>query len=396
MKINFMFRESLRGLAFTALAIAGLLVPIVEAQAAATSLRADGTILLNNTPFYPFGFYFDGYNIPKPTRLADLPTIANAGFNVIATNIDNADGALFTSCANLNLGVLMEFNDGNDTIVQQVNTWKSNPALFGWQVADDADNGQKTPAGILAIHNSIKAADSSHITYASAGHPTPGAGHGWVGDYMGVSDTIAMQTYPVPEEDLSATNATLKALFNAAPANKSLLANCQSFKWDGERAPNADEVRNMTYQAYINGMKGIIFYTFRSDDWNLQTNSGLWSQFQELADENAIMRPWLLNGQMTRQVDTGAQRFNVFCSYWGYQGKIYIMLANVTGSGKNTTVTLPVGTTGPALSLFLGTPSGMTFNNGTRELSGTVQGHKVHVYQLNNPSASVNDWALYD
>ncbi len=366
-----------------------------SSHAATTAVRPDGVILKDGTPFYPFGFYFDGYNIAKDIRLADLATMADGGFNVIATNIDNVDGPLFDLAASRGVGVFMEFNDPNDTILQQVQRWKDHPALFAWQIADDVDNGRKTPESVRAAHDSIKTVDNTHITYASAGHPNPGTGHDWVGNYMNVSDTLAMQSYPIPGEQLSAANSTLKTFHSAAPPGKALFANTQAFQWEGKRAPTPDEVRNMTYVAYINGMKGIIFYTFRTDYWNLQENAALWAQMRALAQENAIMRPWLLNGQMTRQVDTGAQRYNVFCSYWTYNGKLYIMFANVSGNNRNTSVVLPEGTTGPAVPLFPGTPSGMTFNNATRTISGTVQSRKVHVYELNHIRANINDWALY-
>lgn len=363
--------------------------------ATTTTLRADGVMLVNGEPFFPFGFYYDGYNIPKATRLNDLAIMGGGGFNAIATNIDNEDGPLFASAAGLSMGVFMEFNDPNDTILQQVDRWRNNPALYVWQIADDVDNGRKTPASVRAQHDAIRAVDPDHLTYASGGHVTPGAGHEWIGNFMGVSDLLAMQSYPIPGEQLSATNSTLRKFYEAAPANKALLANTQAFRWEGERAPTPLEARNMTYLAYINGMKGIMFYSFRTDYFNLPENLPLWNQFKALAQENAIIRPWLLNGAMTRQVDTGPQRYKVFCSYWQYQGKLYIMFANTTNNNLKTEVTLPEGTVGPATPLFAGTPSGMSFTNATRKLSGTVQKQAVHVYQLDRPESVVRDWSLY-
>lgn len=131
------------------------------------------------------------------------------------------------------------------------------PAILGWNVADDADNGKKTPEQILQFQNIVKAADPQHLTYLSAGFPKRTA------QFINSADLVGMQTYPVNYEPLSSTHYTIfKVVQAATPSRRPIIANLQTFAWSGGRPPTFQEVRNMTYQALTEGVSG--FYTTRT------------------------------------------------------------------------------------------------------------------------------------
>ncbi len=345
------------------------LLPSCSAYGAKVSVRADGTTMVNSKPFFPFGFYYVSfYSREDAKRLGALRKIAEAGFNVMHVPLDLDDGPLLDEAARNRVYVLGEFNDDPLSVV---NRYENKPAILGWNIADDVDNGKKTPNEILQFHKQVRAADPQHTTYVSGYNPNK------IGQFMNTANLVGMQSYPVNFEPLSATDYSISSAVKAAPSNRPIIANLQTFAWEGSRPPTSSEVRNMTYQALVNGVKGVIYYTYHDSTWDLSSNPELWNGIKSLVPEIKKLSPILLNGDLTK-ISTGVE--DVFAGGWTYQDQVVVVVLNTSSSStRQASIALPGGTN-EVQAMFSNRPSGMVVRNG--RLSGSIKPKDVHVYSL--------------
>lgn len=328
-------------------------------------------VIVNSQPFFPFGFYYVSfYKNGDAKRLYALQSIANAGFNVMHVPLDLNDDSFLNEAAKLGVYIIGEFNADPLSVV---NKYENQPAILGWNVADDADDGKKTPEQILQFHNQVKAADPQHITYLSGFNPNK------IGQFTNSANLVGMQSYPVNFEPLSSTDYSISsAVKAAAPYNRPIIGNLQTFAWQGSRAPNFNEVRNMTYQSLINGVKGIIYYTYYDDTWDMTDNPDLWNGMKSLVPEIKQLSPVLLNGNLTK-IATGVP--DVFAGMWKYQNQAVVVVLNTSRSStRQASIALPSQRTSGVKAMFSGRPSGMAVIGS--KLSGSIKPLEVHVYSF--------------
>jgi len=215
----------------------------------------------NDQAVFPLGFYYVTYGGRKAQRMADVSKMASAGFNFIHTPIDRSDDEFFDHCAAEGVNVVLEFNDTPTDMVRQ---FKDHPALaflgtFDDVDAYDGDRPRYTPEEVVAACADYKTQAPKKLTYISGGYAKRSP------NYAGTSEVMGFQSYPVPAEPLSATTSGYYGPMESVLAehNQAYIANLQSFGWYGTyRWPTTLEMRNMTYQALITGVKGILYYTY--------------------------------------------------------------------------------------------------------------------------------------
>lgn len=341
-----------------------------SAFAADVSIRADGTTIVNSKPFFPFGFYHvSPYDNEATKRLNALRKIADAGFNTMFVPLDLEDGSFVDEATRLGVYIIGEFNDNTISVV---NTYKKKPAILGWLVADDADNGKQTPEQVFQFHNQVKVADPQHVTYLSGYNPKK------IGQFMNSADLVAMQSYPVNFEPLSSTDYSISGAVKTSPSYRPIIANLQTFAWQGSRAPSFKEVRNMTYQSLINGVKGVIYYTYYDSTWDMSSNPNLWNGIKSLVPEIKQLSPTLLDGQLTK-INTGVE--DVFAGFWKYQNQAVVVVINTSRrSTRTVSIPLPSQRTSGVEPMFSGRPSGMAVIGS--KLSGSIKPEDVHVYSF--------------
>lgn len=336
-----------------------------------SSIGSNLSILINGNAFFPFGFYhISHYPNEKARRLAALRRISEAGFNVMAVPLDLNDGDFLDEAARLGVSTIGEFNDDPLSII---NAYKYKPSILGWVIADDVDNGKKTADAIAKFSNQVKSADPQHLTYVSGGYPKK------IANFANLSDLVAMQSYPIPSEPLSTTDAAISSAAKAAiPHRHPVIANLQAFAWQGSRAPSRLEVRNMTYQSLINGVKGIIYYTYYDPTWSITNNRGLWNELKSLVPEIRQLSPFLWNGKLTK-VTTGTK--DVLAGLWTYQNQIVAVVINTSSdTTRQVDIGFPITSLRTVNPIFPRRASGMVAMNG--RLSGEIKPQAVHAYNL--------------
>ncbi len=335
---------------------------------------------VNRQPFFPFGFYYASVNANE--RLEALRNIASAGFNTIFIfwqTLDNYEEFL-DEAKRLGVHVITELKRNDITIVNQ---FKNKPAVLGWGLADDAGDHQSSQE-ILEFHRKVKAADPEHYTYISVSNWSKKWRH-----YAHVADLIGGQSYPIGypfnnrpnnlPSDLSEVNYVLNIGREAASKHhRPVIANLQAFRWKEKQWPTPNEVYNMTYQALLTGVKGIIFYTYGDGESRLTDNLALWDMVKSLVPEIKTLSPALLKGAFT---PLNTQFNDLLAGQWNYGKKVYVVVLNTSRTNtRQIAVQIPVKVTGAVQPLFPGRPSGMVFQNG--KLSGSIEPEDVHIYQL--------------
>ncbi len=389
--------QSFVGFVCAALILSGLAVVIPDYRADAqqvgsrTTSNATG-IQVNGQPFFPVGFYGLTWSLPFSERMAALDAIAGGGFNTIAAEDISTPtfGQFLDRAQQQNVKVMVGGSSllDNQFIVATVTTYREHPAVLGWSLFDDADDGKVSEAGLLQRSNLVKSLDSQHFTYAPLTGYTPARRQAKAGFIAG-SDVSSLQMYPItplPDyyfqyggnplaESFRATEQYVQA---AAQQGKPFVSNAQTFRWGTPtgRYPTVLELRNMFYGQLMAGTKGIISYDFSFDLLNNQP--ALWNEYRALAaDVLGPMNEPILKGEMVR-VPTGVADIEI--TTWRLNGDLYVGILN-------TSLTVSHAVDLPLQSQYLGqgTPisprlAGLAVSGG--RVSGTLGATEVAVYKV--------------
>lgn len=361
------------------------------------SVKKDGTIAVNGKSFFPFGIYHNSQNSPDwsttgKRRLNDLQDIAKAGFNIIHPEIGGnyKSDELFLKEA-LRLGVYVLPNFSYDNRVAIISKHKNNPAILGWDIADDVDhpNNKFTTAKILKWHRETKQIDPNRLTYTSGSYIDK------IEPFIHTSDIVGFQSYPVDYDPANKKPKPLRHGYynyysvltskvdnNGNPTEpirgiRTIIANLQVFPWKN-KPPTAHQVRNMTYSALINGVKGILYFTYFDGKWDLPIHKDLWNGVKSLVPEINTLTPVLLNGSLTK-IDTKVD--DLYAGQWTYKNSVYVVALNTNPDNSiQASIKLPTQSNGSAKPLFSERPKGMVYSN--RKLTGIIQSGDVHVYKI--------------
>ena len=345
-------------------------------------IRVDGTTVIDNQPFFPFGFYHVSWKSTAQERRSALRDIAAAGFNTIhasATNLDDY-GEFLDEAERLGVYVLTEQNSIG--LLNLINAFKQKLAVLGWSMADDVDNGKWSVDNLLKSYQQAKTADPNHITYVS-GYSKK------IKQFANFSDVIARQSYPIKWRKLEELPATYSDILDARAAaaqfNRSTYANLQTYNWqshpsnkyDGAQAPTFQEVRNMTYQALLAGTKGILYYTYHDSSWHLPDHPDLWEGVKSLVPEIKAINSFVLNGDF-QKIKTGEN--NILAGIWQLKKEALAVVINTSfDRDSDVTIELPRNIL-QANPMFPDYTGSMSFTSG--KLSGLIKPVEVQVYRL--------------
>lgn len=306
-------------------------VPLEDLLNYGTEIRTDGVTLVKGKPFFPFGFYHVSWETNTQERKNALNEIANAGFNTIHVSVTRLEdyAEFLNEAEKLGVYVISEQNVG---LLNLISAFKHKPAVLGWNIADDVDNGRFLPSKIWKLHQLVRKADHSHITYVSGFSER-------IKQFANCSDVIGMQSYPIrygKERELSSTYSQISIARDAISAfNRSFYANLQTFNWSnvkpleykGTRTPTFKEVRNMTYQALLAGAKGIIYYTYHDSSWHLPSQSQLWNELKFLAPEIREISSILLEGKF-QKVEANSK--SIISGIWVDRNEALVVVVNTS------------------------------------------------------------------
>jgi hypothetical protein len=350
-------------------------------------VSSTGTAMIGGKPFFPFGFYHVSWESTAEERGKHLQAIANAGFNTIHASLKRFEsiedyGQFLKQANQLGVYVITEFGLA-PTIppLKVVNSLKDQPAVLGWNLADDVDDGTVyTSESVSKLYCQFTQADPEHLTYIS------GYTKDEIAQFINTVDAVGLQAYPIGHKDNQPISWTYNIIANArdlARKNRLIIGNVQAFPWNpGNPAavkdppiPSFKEIRNMTYQSSIAGVKGIVYFTYYDGYWNFSEHPKLWQQMQSLVPEIKQLSPMLLEGNY-QEINLGSK--NVLSGVWTLQNRGFVILVN-TDRDRSQEISLALPTES-VRATFPNHVNDLRFEQG--KLSGVIQPLGVSIYSF--------------
>jgi hypothetical protein len=344
-------------------------------------VRADGTLMVNQKPFFPFGLYHVSWDSTEKERMKHLQEIANAGFNLIHASapILSEYGAFLDKANQLGISVISEHNI--DSLPNFVKTFKDKPAVLGWKLADDVDiykNGKGfTPKQIVDLHHQIKRIDPEHITYIAGAIDTR------ISEFVNTADAIGATAYPLghaEKQPISWSYHMVSTVQKAAAKHHLTTAALQAFRWSRKDAPlpSPHEIRNLTYQALLGGAKGLLYYTYYDEAWYLPEHPELWKGLKSLVPEIKSIDSMVLNGDST-EIKTGKE--DLKAGIWVHKNQALAVLINMSyKKAMDVEIQLPRNINHAGIRMFKHYPSDLRLENG--RIFGSLKPLDVQIYKI--------------
>ena len=389
-----------------------LLITILMAfcnQSNAQQKTAEKCILYNGKPFFPIGFYYYPDSLLNPDD-KELDLIVKAGFNTIHIDVKDSTNSLsfFNQCQRKGLKIIAQFGDGFGKFgmgdVSALPTYMNHPALLGWSIAADANNGKNDINHIIERQKIVKSTKPDLQTFLSVyqnyekGVSLPPQ------DFLGTGDVVGFEMYPIDswgqamgaftkEEELLETERELEAFqeVNFKKFNKILVAIPQTFTWASyskdkkARLLDADELRNITYTGMINGAKGVLNYTFgqkgnaakKYTNYKMTSTPKLWNEACATAQEINQLKNVYLNGTRSK-INLGKDSW-LRLSMWKYDKKTYLIISNLHKTASQN-LNYNLLTYRKIINIFKQRNASVALERGF--LKGNIPAKQVQIYQI--------------
>jgi len=365
--------------------------------------RLTGGLIVNKRQFFPFGFYC--YSPVSPT-LPEEEVVE--GFNMISpyqkilpeTQMERK--AYMDRCAELGMKVhfnLLSVSGGGGVgsktegisdeqkkkfLINEINTFKDHPALLAWYIADEPTGNKITPDSLLQIYNLIKEIDPWHPVSIVFMTPFSSAKK-----YSDALDIVMADPYPIPDSPISLVGNVAASLSKEFHGKKPLWIVPQAFG-GGElwkREPTLQEIRSMTYQAIINGARGIQYFVRQGLNLFPKSTS-TWGECGRMAMEIAELTPWLLSDEDPVPVLSVSQNINVTSAI--HDGKLLIMAVNKTNSPQRADFSFSGSFSGKAHVMFENRLISVSGGNFSDHLS--AYGSQAYMINLSPKKETIKPW----
>jgi hypothetical protein len=368
---------------FAALSLAALVVlsGCAPSQLASWTIQAprtevttaNGDLRINGQPFFPFGFYHISWadQGTAAQRLRDVKIIAEAGFNTMLTEpIRSTEQEMPTLLRAAQREKLLIVAHGIG--LGSVRGLMEQPSLLGFTLMDDS-NYNSTPAAVAELQTAYKAAAPHKLTSLTLALAMDRPESG----FFGVSDVVSNMSYPIGGTDEIGVvySVMRRTVEQAAQRGVVPVASLQTFAWPKQRWPTPAELRNMTYQALMAGVKGVVYYSYRSGGNQITDHPELWSAAQAMALQVRQLSPSLLSG-VRREFTPAGESPTIRAVQYSGAGVTYLMVLNSSAQAQPVKLALPGA--GRLRPLF----SSSTLKMQAGTLSGTLGALGVQVFAV--------------
>ena len=373
-----------------------LFVTTVIWSQSVSKIRADGTILVDNVPFFPFGAY-GLWSSNENLKIQAINDLIAAGFNITTVDDDGTTASrnlidsllLIAENAGLNKFKIQIGVTHSPNIIWAAQKYDQSPATFGYTISDDSDDGSYSISVLRQREAEVKSYYNNHISFLTL-TGWDATRRGEADSFISISDACGYQCYPIAphmNSDWSSINPLTQSyqrtrdyVLSGNAAQKPIIMHLQTFNWGSQssnpRYPTVLELRNMLYGGLAAGVKGILSYGFSFD---LKDNQApLWNEFKSLRTDVGIIDSVLMNGKLTR-INTGDQE--LVCSYWIYNDLCNIIVVNTSHTAsKNVSFALPATLNGTKNALFSRMPNTLSVSG--INFTGTFGAQEVQVFSV--------------
>jgi len=355
--------------------------------------RANGGLIVDGLPFFPFGFYC--YSPVQPT-LAEEEVVK--GFNMMSPYQEISDKTMderrkyMDRCAQLGMKVhynllsvaggggvgsgrnKIETDERVRLLKEEINAFKDHPALLAWYISDEPVGQHVPPEPLIEAYKLIKKLDPYHPV--SIVFMTPKKAK----DYAKAMDIVMADPYPIPRRTVLEAGNVTKGLYEEFYPEKPVWIVPQAFggnEW-WSREPTSEEIRVMTYLAIINGSKGIQYF-IRHGMNSFPKSTVAWNECSKIALEIAELTPALFSTENTPVI--ACTDSTIQLKAFKYRNEITILAVNTVNRPKSIEIFIQEGD-------YSGEAEVQFENRKIEILDGTIHGmieafgRKVYRYNL--------------
>ncbi len=322
-----------------------------------TRIDEEGFTVKNGERIFPLGLYLG------PTQDEHLERIAKAGFNTILSysyGQDKNPAAFLDRAQKHNLQVVYSVKDFYTGLkaapkegvaltraAEYVDQLKQHPALLAWYTNDEL-NPEWIPQ-IEEMQRMIAERDPNHPTFQVLYQV------GQLEKYYDAADILSTDPYPVGKENLTQTSIFTRRTLEAAHGARAPWIVPQIMDWAvytpgrEPKPPTLDDMRNQSYQALINGAKGLLYYAYQDlfqekyprGPLNQQAFDRRWPDVVAMTQELKPLLPAILHGKPVAIKKSAASKIEV--SAIEYQNELLLLVANPYYEKQSATLELPLG-----------------------------------------------------
>jgi len=324
-----------------------------------------GGLIVKGRIFFPFGFYC--YSPVDPVLPEEE---AVRGFNMISPyqkilpQTLNERKAYMDRCAQLGMKVhynLLSVSGGGgvsskiegiseaekrERLISEIKTFMDHPALLAWYISDEPNGYKIPPEQLEEIYRTVRNTDPWHPVSVVFMAPFTASKK-----YADALDIVMADPYPIPKNSVNQAGNVVKQLADEFRGRKPMWLVPQAFgggEW-WEREPTIQEIRNMTYQALVNGAGGIQYFV-RHGPNSFPKSTATWNECGKIAMEVAEMTPWLLSDEKTIPVRSANANVQVWSG--SHDNKLIVIAVNKLNIPQSSVITISGKTETEARVLF--------------------------------------------
>ena len=327
--------------------------------------RLTGGLLVNQLPYYPFGFYC--YS-PVQSTLAEEEVVR--GFNMmspyqkIEEKTREERKSYMDRCASLGMkvhynllsvagggGVASGRNPGQSAnekyllLRDEVNAFKDHPALLAWYISDEPTGHGESPDSLAQVYDLIKSIDPYHPITIVFMAPMQAR------KYAKAMDIVMADPYPVPNQPIRTVGNVARNLKKEFVGEKPVWMVPQAFggsEWWG-REPSIREIRAMTWLSVLEGATGIQYFV-RHGQNGFPKSTSTWGECGTIALEIQEILPFLLKGFKIDVITSNTEHVRVTARE--YLGDLLIIAVNEDNHPKSIEILTGFGLEGSKVDVL--------------------------------------------
>jgi len=347
------------------------------------ALPQNGSMLVDGQPFFPviaYHAYPEDYHYLKEIGVNTIQGTNNGSEASMQVMLDTAHASGLKVLVPLYLD--MRVKENFELTRQLVTRFKNHPAVLGYMIMDEPSGNGIPQSELLDAYKLIRSIDPFHPTYMVEAdlHYYRSIGQ--------ATDILVTDVYPYNldnNQPISAVGDGVRKAIADVDNTKHVWTVLQTFKLDGtiwNYLPTIDQLRNMAYQAFLAGSKGLGYYSINDPGWKLR-ESALWPGLVDFKDELALIGDLVSTGNKAAEhIGSDVQ----WAIYTKGQER-YAVAINLTN--QTQTATLPFAQAGNQVELLYGAAPEKS-NNWEQALSVSLGPEQTLVYRITPLTAGVD------
>jgi Beta-galactosidase/beta-glucuronidase len=337
------------------------------------ALNSKNEYTIDGKPFFPVIMYHANtsqYALVKEIGVNTVQGAASIDANQIKDYLDKAQENGLKVIVSLYAG--MKVKENLEYTRNTVTMLKDHPAVLAWAVMDEpGQRGDAILDELVEAYRTVRSIDPVHPVYMVECIPS------FFEKTGNDTDVLVTDSYPLSKStsDIS-TVSEYVAGAKAAVSNKPVWTILQTFcvPPNYPYLPTIDEVRNMAYQAIIEGSQGLGYYSMNDPGWSL-SDSELWPGLVKFGDELKCISDFTTGGKMINQFKSDKVQWAI----WEKDSELYMAALNLTTEQQN--ITVPLNINGYKAELLYGERAD-SFGSLDSELPVQLEAHQAFLYKI--------------